>query len=423
MQFKDSDISIILNDKEYKVHKIMLRKLPYFDTMFDNFKEGNDKVIVLDNVDVRCWEKFLKTMYSYKGIVLYDGNMDIFSLTTLDEEYIEFCNSMGLKDEIDDLNRNILMRMKVCDYILCGDVSLIDYIMKNRELRINLLSYFDSPAYNTRDQPNRDKCQTIKKLFQVDISSLKDKNISIINGHPLFLYYGVCFMTYHDFEFDIKKINFDVFEGYNKYFKDEIQILCKLYKEDKKNKYDLDMLILYYRDEPTEDIAYYVKENLGSNIMKNEKLVMNVIKMFPDILGEYLDELKSLYEFEMHRKTLRDVELPSCPIFENMKLRIGDNERYWFKNNECIGEYKKDKIDRNDIYYCLIYYALSNTNDYHKIICNSELPKNTILFRKSGLAFCEKKMKEYTYGQLINMGHPARVEVKVRGDEIYLEYF
>ena len=54
MEFPDSDIMIVLNNKEYKVHKIMLRKLPYFNTMFNNFKEKNDKVIVLDNVNVRC---------------------------------------------------------------------------------------------------------------------------------------------------------------------------------------------------------------------------------------------------------------------------------------------------------------------------------------------------------------------------------
>ena len=457
MQFKDSDVTIFLNDKEYKVHKIMLRKLPYFDTMFDNFKEKNDKVIVLDNVDVRCWEKFLNMMYSYKGIVLYNGNFGSFGSTMFDEEYVEFCNSMGLKDEIDELNNKILSMCTTCDYIQYGDISLIDYIMKNRELRINLFKYLNSPGYiyNTRDDPNRDKYQWIKKIFQLEKGYPKDKNILIHKykemshgkrHYPLFLYYGVCFMTYHDFEFDLKKIEKEfksdiLIEGYNKYFKEEINTLCKLYKEDKKDKYDLDMLILHYMDDPTEEIAYYAVNNCGSDIMKNDRLMKKVIEMYPNVLGDDLDEFKQIYEFEQHQKTLKDIKLPNHGIFKNMKLTIGDERRrYWFKNNECIAEFKNGKLDRNDLYYCLVYLSISDDEDINKIIFDSELPKNTKVYIKYGStlnipigcnidlrdqSYFEVKLKEYIYGEIFNvMGLYSITNLKVETKEnnIFIEF-
>ena len=435
MEFPDSDITIILNDKEYKVHKIMLRKLPYFNTMFDNFKEMNDKVIVLDNVDVRYWEKFLNTMYNYKEIKLYEGKMNSSNKYMFDEEYIQFCNYMGLKDEIDKLNSKILVRCSVCDFIEHGDIQCLEYIMKNRELRLHLFDY-----YNTENGSlsfNNDRLRQIITIFQLYKRYDSDKALLIhkYKDYPLFMYYGTCLMQHYNFKYDIKKIEKEIdkdvlIEGYNKYFKQEVEDLCKLYKEDKKNVYDLDVLILHYMSDPTEEIAYYIANNFDSNVMKNDRLVKKVIEMYPNILGDNLDKFKDLYKFEIHKKTIKD------DVFKDMKLILGYNYRHWHKNNQCIStmKYDDDKINRDDIYYSLNCYILSNTENNKKTLYDTQLPKNTKLFMKrcyisdenpiNKSLFHQCEIKEYIYGEIIKRLDLYSVHIKVETDlnDIYIEY-
>lgn len=244
MEFKYSDITIILNDKEYKVHKIMLIRLPFFNAMFNNFKESNDKVIVLtDDVNSRCWEKFLTTIYNYKEIKIYDKDLCGF-----DEEYVEFCNYMGLKEEIDSLHDYLLLKMSNCDILENGSC-YIEYIMKNRELRLHLFDFYAKRDvwWSIPDKNSPKVYRYIKRIFRLDQKSVYDdtKLIHKYKNYPLFMYYGLCFMDYNKFEYSIKdmekelgKTKEDILkEGYNNYFKDEIE---DLHKSD--NKYDLNIV-------------------------------------------------------------------------------------------------------------------------------------------------------------------------------------
>ena len=365
-------------------------------------------------------------MYNYKSMILSRFCEDKY---IFDEEYVEFCNYMGIKKEIDMLDKKLISRCAYNDFLSDGNKSYIEYIMKNRDLRKHLFDYrknYDA-AYNT-----------LRTIFQLD-KKFEEHTPYIYEfiNYPLFLYYGLCVMEYNNFEYDIKKIedikNDVLIEGYNKYFKDEIQILCKLYK-DTKEKYDLDMLIIHYMDDPTEEIAYYVKDNFGSNIMKNDRLVKKVIEIYPDILG---DDFKKQYKFEMYQKRSRGVKLPNCPIFKDMSLIIRDYDRFWFKNKMVISSinYKNDDVNRDDLYYSLIYFILSDDDDIRKIIYDTQLPKKTKLFVKrcyisdespiNKALFHEWEIKEYIYGGIIKkiMGlYDVNIKVETHLNDIYIEY-
>lgn len=60
---KYTDITIIVDNKKYKLHKIMLSKIPFFDKLFSSgFKEGSQKETVLD-VDRKAFEKIIDNLY------------------------------------------------------------------------------------------------------------------------------------------------------------------------------------------------------------------------------------------------------------------------------------------------------------------------------------------------------------------------
>ena len=161
---------------------------------------------------------------------------------------------MGLQHEIEELHDHILYISSQYD-ILGSRPCYIEYIMKNRELRLHLFDY-----YTDYDGLDNAKFRYIKRIFKLDQTSAYDdtKLIHKYKNYPLFMYYGLCFMEYHNLAYNIKdvekelcKTKVDILrEGY-KYFKDEIEDL--LHRE---NKYDLNILLVNYMDNDVEYQKY-----------------------------------------------------------------------------------------------------------------------------------------------------------------------
>ena len=93
MEFEGADVTLIVKNKEYKVHKIMLKRANYFVNMFKNsFEESKKDVIELDlKFDIIYWEKFITSLYNYEIIDL---------IHNYDEQYFQFCQYFGLKKEL-----------------------------------------------------------------------------------------------------------------------------------------------------------------------------------------------------------------------------------------------------------------------------------------------------------------------------------
>ena len=131
-----SDITIIVENTEYKLHRIMLLRLPFFKDLFlSEFSDKKANIIILDEINKDGFENIIFNLYKNNILPTYNK---------LDQNLIDSAMFLGMNKELyrllDELEQYIQEMMDYHEAMLLGEIGRHE----SDKLRDRLLDMFDT---------------------------------------------------------------------------------------------------------------------------------------------------------------------------------------------------------------------------------------------------------------------------------------